>query len=459
MTKKGNRRNNSKTPPGRKRSAPWGLFTIAILICWGIIIWLLPMDQEEKAKSDHPQHVSKPLPAPKENVKEPKRPEVVKNEKPLEIPKKESPPPEVKPAKPEPAPVPEKPVIKEYNPTTPLPTTPPPVISSNSEPVTPTPAPVPTPVPPHPQAPVRAEPVAPEQVKPAEAIPTEEPIKDLDFAAWQVALERHHFSAGTIDGDVGMRSRRSILQYQKSEGLPLTGVLDYETRLRVGKPNQPFIPYTITEDDMKKVSPPPHTWKEKAASTYLGYADPWFMLADKGHTTVKFLKILNPGIDTPVAGDSVVIPNVTPNEKEKLPPIARIRIILSETTLLAFDASDKLILCFPCSIAADKNKVPNGALNVAVIAPNPNYTYNPEMFPIDSKTEGITNRLVIPPGPNNPVGLAWIGLSQPGYGIHGTPDATAISRTGSHGCFRLANWNAVTLCGLVRRGIPVEVVP
>jgi len=272
-------------------------------------------------------------------------------------------------------------------------------------------------------------------------------------------MERHHFSAGTIDGDVGMRSRRSIIQYQKSQNLPVTGKFDFATRLRMGKPNQPFIPYDVTEADMKEVAPPPGTWKERAEATYLGYVDSWYMLADKGHTTVKFLKILNPGIETPKAGDTVVIPNVAPDPKEKLPEIERIRIILSETTLLGFDVSDKIVLCFPCSIAANKNKVPAGALSVAVVAPNPNYTYNPEMFPIDSKLEGITNRLIIPPGPNNPVGLAWIGLSQPGYGIHGTPDATAISRTGSHGCFRLANWNAVLLSGLVHRGVPVEVVP
>ncbi len=94
-----------------------------------------------------------------------------------------------------------------------------------------------------------------------------------------------------------------------------------------------------------------------------------------------------------------------------------------------------------------------------VIAPHPNYTFDPKLFADAAAAEGITQKLIIPPGPNNPVGAVWIGLSLPTYGIHGTPDPEAISRTGSHGCFRLANWNAEALMRMVRIGTPVEVVP
>ncbi|MCX7887857.1 MAG: L,D-transpeptidase, partial [Verrucomicrobiae bacterium] len=67
-------------------------------------------------------------------------------------------------------------------------------------------------------------------------------------------------------------------------------------------------------------------------------------------------------------------------------------------------------------------------------------------------------KLIIPPGPNNPVGTAWIGLSKPGYGIHGTPHPEDIGRTESHGCFRLANWNAERLARIIEIGTPVEIV-
>lgn len=279
----------------------------------------------------------------------------------------------------------------------------------------------------------------------------------MEFAAWQVAMERLHFSSGTIDGDFGIRCRRTIAHFQRSRDLPVTGMLDSATRSALGKPSEPFISYTITAEDMKKIQPTPKSWKAKAAATYLGYNDSWEMLAEKAHSTPKFIQTLNPQqTSAPEEGAPVVLPNLT--SLEKLPPTARIRIILSETILLAYDASDNLTAAFPCSIAANKNKVPSGSLEVVVIAPNPNYTYNPEVFANDPNPEPITTKLIIPSGPRNPVGLAWIGLSQPGYGIHGTPDASAISRTGSHGCFRLANWNAVLLLYSLKRGVPVEVV-
>ncbi len=57
------------------------------------------------------------------------------------------------------------------------------------------------------------------------------------------------------------------------------------------------------------------------------------------------------------------------------------------------------------------------------------------------------------------MGVAWIGLDRPGYGIHGTPDPEKVGRTESHGCFRLANWDARTLLALVEEGMTVIVEP
>lgn len=295
-------------------------------------------------------------------------------------------------------------------------------------------------------------------VLPAQPVQTDIPKTDLDFATWQVAMERRHFSCGTIDGDVGMRSRRALIQLQKSAGLPTTGTLDEATRLYLGKPGEPFTQYTVTAEDMGKVQPTPATWKAKANVTYLGYNTPLEMLSEKFHTTPKFLQTLNPQITNAniTAGTQLLAPNLAPSIP--LPKAGMIQIILSETTLLVYDTDKKLIACFPCSIAQDKNKRPNGELKVAVVAPNPNYTFSPTLFPEAAAQENITGKIIIPPGPNNPVGEAWIGLSLPGYGIHGTPDATAISRTGSHGCFRLANWNAAQLVKIVQIGVPVNVV-
>ena len=100
-----------------------------------------------------------------------------------------------------------------------------------------------------------------------------------------------------------------------------------------------------------------------------------------------------------------------------------------------------------------------GELHVVVVIPNPDYTFDPELFPESAEGRALGRKLVVPPGPNNPVGLAWIGLDRPGYGIHGTPEPENVGRTESHGCFRLANWDAVTLLDLAYVGMLVRVEP
>jgi len=108
---------------------------------------------------------------------------------------------------------------------------------------------------------------------------------------------------------------------------------------------------------------------------------------------------------------------------------------------------------FHCSIAADKARLPSGQASVIVISENPAYTFDPKMWP---EVKDVTQKLTIPPGPRNPVGLCWIGLSLPGYGMHGTPMPEMIGKTGSHGCFRLTNWDALRLAKMVRVGTPVR---
>ncbi|MFZ5806724.1 MAG: L,D-transpeptidase family protein [Verrucomicrobiota bacterium] len=292
-------------------------------------------------------------------------------------------------------------------------------------------------------------------VKRALPIATTAPTQDWEFAAWQVALERRHFSCGTIDGEVGSRSTKAILNFQKNQRLPLTGILDDATRLRLGKPGEPFAEYIVTSQDMALVRETPQTWKAKSKVSYLGYNDGWEMMAEKCHATANFLKKLNSEIEEIEEGVALLIPNL--ESSEPLPKAGRVEIILSERTLLVFDASNRLVACFPCSIASQEEQRPMGELKVIVKVLDPEYTFDPKMFSEAARAEGIKSKLLIPRGPNNPVGLAWMGLSLPGYGMHGTPDPQHISATGSHGCFRLANWNALKLYQMVQEGTSVWV--
>ena len=102
-----------------------------------------------------------------------------------------------------------------------------------------------------------------------------------------------------------------------------------------------------------------------------------------------------------------------------------------------------------------KHATPSGTLKVASVDANPNYRYNP-----DYKFKGVRSKqpFTIKPGPNNPVGAYWIGLSAEGYGIHGTPEPSKVSKSASHGCVRLTNWDVAWLGGSIKKGAPVEFV-
>jgi lipoprotein-anchoring transpeptidase ErfK/SrfK len=135
---------------------------------------------------------------------------------------------------------------------------------------------------------------------------------------------------------------------------------------------------------------------------------------------------------------------------------AFLKISLSRFTVTACSANGRTMALFPCSIAKNRAKRPApGVIRLTTQIANPNYTYTPDFTPKGGKVE----RHIFPPGPNNPVGVVWLGLSIPGYGIHGAPLPERIGRAESHGCFRLANWNAERLYEIVRPGTRVIIEP
>jgi lipoprotein-anchoring transpeptidase ErfK/SrfK len=217
--------------------------------------------------------------------------------------------------------------------------------------------------------------------------------------------------------------------------------------------------YTVTTNDLAQLQPLGATWVAKSEQSSLAYESILEMVAEKAHAYQSLIRKLNPGVDWPkvAAGTVLKIPAVEyPEPAEKA---AFVVIHLSARFLEAFGARTNLLLHCPCSIAAKVEKRPVGELHVVVVAPHPNYTVNPELFPESEELQALGHKLILPPGPNNPVGVAWIGLNLPGYGMHGTPVPELVGRTESHGCFRLANWDAAYLLKLVWVGMPVEVVP
>jgi lipoprotein-anchoring transpeptidase ErfK/SrfK len=185
----------------------------------------------------------------------------------------------------------------------------------------------------------------------------------------------------------------------------------------------------------------------------LGYTSPREAIAEKFHTSEGLLVALNPGKKFDQAGEIIFVTNVL-NKQTKL-TIGRIEVDKSRQAVKAFDPSGALIAVFPATVGSEEKPSPSGNLKVISVDANPNYRYNP-----DYKFKGVKSKkaFTIKPGPNNPVGSYWIGLSSEGYGIHGTPNPSKVSKSESHGCVRLTNWDVGLLGSNIKKGTPVVFV-
>ena len=283
------------------------------------------------------------------------------------------------------------------------------------------------------------------------------PVHDVLEA--QTALARRGISPGSIDAAIGSQTRAAISVFQEMENLPPTGKLDADTRTRLTLDSPILTNYVVTADDLARLQPLGKTWLAKSQQTALDYETGLELVAEKSHSHPLLIEKLNPEVNWTnlAAGTVLKIPDVNyPEPSEKASFVV---IHLSEKFLEAFGEQTNLLAHFPCSIGSSFDKRPVGELKVAAIAPNPNYTFDPAVFPESPEAQAIGHKLVLPPGPNNPVGVAWISLDKPRYGIHGTPNPEQIGRTESHGCFRLANWDAEYLLKLAWVGMPVLVEP
>ncbi len=274
----------------------------------------------------------------------------------------------------------------------------------------------------------------------------------------QIALAAHGISGGSIDGVGGAQSAAALRAFQMKMGLEQTGRLDGETLRGLQLDRPPFAVFVVAPEHLARLVHIPPTWLAKSRLESLDYESLLELVGETAHASPVLLRRLNPGLDWNAVkpGATLSVPDV------RFAPARRaghIRVSLAGRHLRAFDDHGNLLAHFPCSIGRIAEKRPVGNLHVAVVAKDPNYTFDPAVFPESDEGRVLGRRLVIPPGPNNPVGVAWIGLDRPGYGIHGTPGPEQVGKTESHGCFRLANWNAEYLRQMAWVGLPVSVEP
>jgi lipoprotein-anchoring transpeptidase ErfK/SrfK len=269
----------------------------------------------------------------------------------------------------------------------------------------------------------------------------------------QILLSRANFSVGEIDGIAGDNFRRAISGFQKSRGIPSTGKMDPATwNLLQADAAPPLVSYTIAQDDVAgPFEKAPVDMMEKAKLKRLGYESAIEGLGEKFHASPALLRKLNPGKAFDQAGVEIIVPNISKDQPGKA---ASIEVRKADALVLALDADGKVIAQYPATIGSEHDPLPVGSWAVTTVLRNPPFYYDPSLF---WNAEAGDEKAKIPPGPNNPVGVVWIGLTKAHYGIHGTPEPSTIGHAESHGCIRLTNWDAAELAGMVAPKTPVHL--
>ncbi|WP_245841462.1 L,D-transpeptidase family protein [Sphingomonas lenta] len=298
---------------------------------------------------------------------------------------------------------------------------------------------------------------------------------DRNILHVQVILDHLGFGPGVLDGRGGMSLTAALKGFQESRGLPITGKPDQAT-LRALHPYRQLRPtrtLRLTEAALRGqyINPLPKEPEAQAKLPAMAYRAPIEKLAEMFHTTPAVLAALNPN-GRLAPGQQLVFPNALPTSRaypEDVKPEWRqtlsqlnvdanqprgetIVVDKSDAVLRVLDANDKLVAQFQATMGSERDPLPLGNWKVLSISPLPDWRFQPKILKgvPDTKKEQL-----IPPGPNNPVGVVWIDLSKEHYGIHGTAEPHQIGRAESNGCVRLTNWDAARVALMVKPGAPV----
>ena len=308
----------------------------------------------------------------------------------------------------------------------------------------------------------------------------------------QLFLDASAFKPGVIDGRWGEFTRKALVRYEQAQGRE--GVhygekppAQFDLPIDATKPTRTT--YRLTPDDQQFIGSVPEGPVAQSKVKSLPYADFLELLGEKFHATREFLRQINPGYDWSTAkpGDDVQVPNVAtpfsvqeamdmkangkkskqdgktaeagkakaPKTEDKKSENEQYSIQVDVTEeMLELSQNGKLVGSYPITPGSESLPAPKGEWFIKGMTWMPTFRWDKAML-LKGKRSDDAHEL--PPGPNNPVGILWMQLNRDGIGLHGTSDPETIGRSSSHGCIRLANWDALDLGKKVLPGVKVTI--
>ena len=262
----------------------------------------------------------------------------------------------------------------------------------------------------------------------------------------QILLDLVSFSGGVIDGRWGKNSAIGVYWFQRERGLEATGEIDETTfrELAAAADNAPaVVAYMTTASDVEGpfVDIPDNVYAQQDLKC-MCYESLEEKLAERFHTTVELLQMLNPEVrlNDVRRGQTLIVPNIRPPVPDSAPKdVVRIVVSVGGNYLHAYDAQGAMIFHAPTTVGSKYDPSPSETLKLVRTAFDPWFKYQPKLYYEVPDEEPEAD---LPPGPNSPVGVVWMALSKPHYGIHGTARPETIGYASSHGCIRLTNWDA-----------------
>jgi hypothetical protein len=314
-------------------------------------------------------------------------------------------------------------------------------------------------------SPEQWEQIAPESVNGSQMhVPLYGEVAGPSVLRLQVLLDRALFSPGIIDGRWGGNTEKALYWFQQRERLPATARLDQATFERLaqlaGNPPEIARQHQLTADDVAGpfIDLPPlkgdaiYQVAKKPCTCYESLGE---KLSELFHVTSEVLAKLNPetSLDSLQAGDRIWVPNVRDASAPPAGAVAQLVVSDRGRYLHAVDSAQRILYHFPTTVGASYDPSPTGNYKVTAIRENPIWHFQPGII---EKVPDHKPDARIPAGPNNAVGVVWMALSVPHYGIHGTNAPETIGYTSSAGCVRLTNWDALFLSKRIQPGVPVS---